>query len=558
MPSSARTLLKELERCKSAYGGGRGASKLALLRQLEEAELKQPAALLRLHDILCFLAAYPDDRKVLRVVRRMLAAFDQRADLCRFRESLADSGIAGTTTYYRFFAPTARWLAKHWPDHLTVDWVEFDQEHKLDELLHLLALYSETPGLDESGFSVREWVERLKGPEETDAAFLIKRFAALRVGTFTWETLYNSLDLPLTLSAGGDAPNRTRARYPVKEVFFQDRPLARSRPSMPAAVKQEPRSITKLTPRQGRRMVDLARTMMVSFSRELNVFSYASRNDASLIDCGRGLSFAFIGAIPERRLVLESVYGYLVLKNGIPVGYGTVSSLFGSSEIAFNIFAPFRGYEAGHIFVRLLSVVRSLFRSDSFTLYPYQLGEDNTEAIRSGAWWFYQKLGFRARDPEVLKLMNKELKRMRSRHEHRSNAATLRRLATANVYLHLGRPRDDVIGILPLENAGLAVTDLLARRFGSDRERAARVCRKEAAELLGVSDGAFHGRDARLAWERWAPLVLVLPGVERWSRDERSALVEIINAKGGASEREFVLRFDRHGKLRNALRKLAN
>ena len=41
----------------------------------------------------------------------------------------------------------------------------------------------------------------------------------------------------------------------------------------------------------------------------------------------------------------------------------------------------------------------------AFTIYPYQLGDDgNQKGLASGAWWFYQKLGFRARDPQVLQL----------------------------------------------------------------------------------------------------------------------------------------------------------
>lgn len=556
MPRSPNALLKELDRRKSIYGGDPAASKLAILKELDRAELKTPAAARRLHDILCLLAAYPDNEEILTLVRRMLARFHERREPVRLRR-LDGTGIAGTATYYRFFAPTARWLAMQWPEHIHVDWAEFDQEEKLEELLPLLALYSETPGLDEFAFPVREWVARLKGPNETDAAFLIKRLSALPLDTFTWETLYNSLGFPLKLSPGTNTPNRTRASWPTESVSFQSRPLDRSRPRMPDAVKQKPRSVKALSAREGQRIADLARTMMVAYNRELDVFSYASSRDASLVECGRGLSFAFIGATPERRLLLEAVYGYLALKNGVPVGYGTVSSLFSSSEIAFNLFEPFRGHEGAFIFVQLLAAARCLFRSDSFTLYPYQLGEDNQEAIRSGAWWFYQKLGFRARDPRVLEIMEEELKRMSAQPGHRSSPATLRKLATANVYLYLGRARDDVAGLLPLAHVGLAVTDFLARRFGSDRGRATRVCAKEAAGLLGVTHEIRKSPGSRLAWERWAPLVLVLPDIERWSSGEKRALVEVIEAKGGQSEREFVLKFDRHRRLRQAIRRLA-
>jgi hypothetical protein len=61
----------------------------------------------------------------------------------------------------------------------------------------------------------------------------------------------------------------------------------------------------------------------------------------------------------------------------------------------------------------------------------------------------------------------------------------------------------------------------------------------------------------RLWWERWSPLVAILPGLERWSPAERSALVRVIRAKGGRRESEFVRRFDAHPRLPAAIRRLA-
>src|SRR5262249_15043898 len=81
---------------------------------------------------------------------------------------------------YRFFQPTASWLARRWGDRLAVDWRPFRERGRLEPLLALLALPAEAPGLDEIAFPVREWVARLKAPSETDAAFLVRRFDALR------------------------------------------------------------------------------------------------------------------------------------------------------------------------------------------------------------------------------------------------------------------------------------------------------------------------------------------------------------------------------------------
>jgi hypothetical protein len=247
----------------------------------------------------------------------------------------------------------------------------------------------------------------------------------------------------------------------------------------------------------------------------------------------------------------------LTLKNGVPIGYVLISALFGSSEIAYNVFETFRGGEAGFVYGRVLATARHLFGSDSFTIYPYQLGDGNDEALQSGAWWFYAKLGFRPRDAGALALMRAEQARMKARPGHRSSLATLRRLAGHNVYYHMGREREDVIGLLPLDAIGLAVTDALAARFGADRSAATSTCTREAAALLGLRSTRSWTRGELLALRRWAPLVLILPGIERWHRDERRALAEVVRAKGGRRESDGVRLFDRHRKLRAALLKLS-
>jgi hypothetical protein len=139
---------------------------------------------------------------------------------------------------------------------------------------------------------------------------------------------------------------------------------------------------------------------------------------------------------------------------------------------------------------------------------------------------------------------------------HRSSEATLRKLATHNLYWSLGSHRDDIIGELPLPNAGIAATKLVAKRFAGDRARAAGECDREAAVILGVRSLDRWSAEERHAWRRWAPLVTLLPGVSRWSGADRAAAVNVIRAKGGPREDAFVHAFDAHPKLGEALASL--
>lgn len=557
MADRAEAVLHELERCKAEFGPAAAVRKLELLRDLEGRRFRRATDLLRFHEVLCFVRAFPDNPELLARVEITLAGFAERKDLRRHQEDLRNSGIAGTAIHFSFFAPTASWLARRWPGQLTIDWDDFEHADKLEGLLSLLALPSESPGLDEYAFEAYEWIARLKGPNETDAAFLVRRLEQLRMSAPIREMLYEDLDVPIRLAPAANTPARTREKLSGAAIHYQTGPLCRSQSSSRGEADRTRMSIRDLTRREGRRVLELARSAMVARDRDLDAFAYGDPGDVRLADCGDGLQFAYIGVIPERRLFLECLYGFVMLKNGVAVGYGTNTGLFGSSEVAFTVFDTFRAGEAALMYVRMLSVARRLFGADTFTVDPYQLGEDNEDAIQSGAWWFYHKLGFRPRDPGLLRIMRGELGRRRSNPSHRSSATTLKKLATQNVFLHLEKRRDDVLGILPLADVGLRITRYLAGRFGHDRRRATTTCSREAAELLGVRSLRPFSAGERLVWQRWSPLLLVLPGVNRWGRRDKQLLVEVVRAKGGRRESEFLMRFDRHRRLRETIRLLA-
>jgi hypothetical protein len=135
---------------------------------------------------------------------------------------------------------------------------------------------------------------------------------------------------------------------------------------------------------------------------------------------------------------------------------------------------------------------------------------------------------------------------------------TLKKLVVAPVFWYARKERSDVLGRFPLGNVGLKITDYLSRRFGGRRKDGEKVCADEAARLLGVRSSSSFSAGERVAWRRWAPLVLILPGIERWNARDRNELVKVIRAKGGRRESDFVTRFDRHAKLRKAIVRLGS
>ena len=556
MTTTLALALARLAELRGTYGRGVARERLALLGVLEAAGLPTAGAVRTLHETLCFLHAYPDDRAVFERTSRMLQVFASRRDLRRFRRALESSGIAGTDTVYPFGLSTAAWLVARCGDRITVEWPRVDQPSMVESRLPLFALWAERPVFDEPPLDSRAWLERLRG-RATDAAFIVRRSADLPVRGMAREHLYDELGLSLRVAAGPGSPDRTTARVAGHRLIVQRAPLRTARPNLAAEIVKPPLRIRRVGERQALAMLDLARESMVTRERDLYTFTAANAKDACLVECGDGLEFFCIGVDPEQRLLLDAVYGALTLQNGVPVGYALFSALWRSSEVAYNVFESFRGGESAWIYGRLLASIRAMFGADTFTIDPYQLGHHNDEGLESGAWWFYYKLGFRPWDPAAVRLAAGEARKVAARKGYRTGRATLEKLVGANLFLQVDQPRRDVIGAIPTGAIGLAVTDYVNGRFGADRERAAKVLAKEAAARLGVQGLQKWTGGERLFWERWAPLVALMPGLDDWTIDEKRALADVIRAKGSRRESDFVARFDAHPRVGQALVELA-
>jgi hypothetical protein len=528
--------------------------KRALFDSLADASLSSAKDVLNLHELLVFARAYPDDKGVLASVETVLGAFESRRDLRRHREELANSGIAGTEIRYEFFYPTAVALARRFPGRLRIDWLAWKRKQDLVSYLALLVPYAEQPALDEWEREPREWIDFLRSDGEQDGVFLALRFTAMDASSFVREVIYDNLSPAMILEPGPGVPTRTRAKAPVQQVVFQSGPLDTSRPDLVKATRSWRVRVREVARREASLYVRMVSDAMVTRSRDLDAFAYASVDDVRICDFDDGFTLAVLGVIPERRLLLDSMYGALTMKNGVPIGYVLFSSLFESTAVAFNVFDTFRGAETAGVFSRVLAVGHRLFGARTFSIDPYQLGHfGNHEGLASGAWWFYYKLGFRPRDRGVLRLVTLELRKMNQNRKHRSSLATLEDLSAAPMFFSLGGRHGISPRALSPGRASEQVTRLLARRYGAARERGIADSSRETAALCGIRSFAEWSPDELQAWERWSPLLLAVPGFATWSVSERRAAGEIARSKGGTREADYHRKLNAHAKLRHAL-----
>ncbi|MEZ4439000.1 MAG: hypothetical protein R3B72_07915 [Polyangiaceae bacterium] len=546
--------LARLVKLTQAFEGG--AEKRALVEALAEARLGSAEQVVAFHDALLVLRARPDDRPLLAAVERALEGFGAREDVARFAERLADSGLAGTPLHFPWHYRTASWLAARWGTALRIDWSRSEPPEDLGQLLAPLFPYAEIPDLEALGLTPAELLARAAGPGETDATFLLGRLARLEAPPLLVETLHDRLGLCYRLEPTSGSPSFTQAALgasrvmPKRQVVWQRHAPRRGRPDLAAALKEPPVSVEAARGRLAELHIDRAREAMATRARELDGILYASPEDVRVIDAGDGLWLSCIGLLPAYRALVETIYVFVLFHNGVPIGYFQAALLFDSAEVNFNVFPPHRGTEAAFLYARSLAVVHHLFGVDSFAVEPYQLGEGNDEALESGAYWFYAKLGFQPKAARGKRLRSAEERRLAADPKHRSSRAVLEALARDPLFFHLGRARDDVAGLVPLSRFSLVVTEEL-REAGVDREGGLRQAVVEARRRLG-SRRALDEDEAR-ALERWSPLLAALPGLERWPAADRRAVLDVVAAKGGRREEVFAAGLRDHRRLRRAV-----
>jgi hypothetical protein len=295
---------------------------------------------------------------------------------------------------------------------------------------------------------------------------------------------------------------------------------------------------------------------MVTRQRELHAFAYPNPDDVLVADAGRGLRLVFIGIEPDFRLPLEGYYGFLALKNGVPVSYGGGWELFGALDFAINIFASFRQGESPYLATQLLRAYRFIFGMRTVVIDRYQLGHESTEALRSGSFYFYHRLGFRPRDPGVVRTLAEERAKIVADPAYRSPVLALKRLAAAEVFLTLAGGHPAPEDRLRATDVSALVARYVAREFGGDRARATRDSTERIAHTLGARRRNTWPPGERRAFERMSLVAALIPDLPAWSLAERRALLSVMRAKGGGTEMAYARRLDGHGRLRRSLEAL--
>ncbi|MGB2603380.1 MAG: hypothetical protein WBC78_07285 [Candidatus Sulfotelmatobacter sp.] len=601
-------LLTQLEAAKSRFNPGHAAIVARLLGGISRLRLIDPHQLVRFHECLLFLRAFPHAVSQIARVENLLNTFHQRIDKLRAAngdmfvfDDFDTSGITGTTMQDTLSFDVAQWLVSRIPKDVDIAWDDYWQDYQVERARgntwpRFIPLLEEDADV-EANIPWPAWLEAARGRQQP-LIWLLNRFAQLPLPARQRAELYDSLRLPLRWRLGNLKLSRSRKwKRPLRFYFHSAGLIQRSEVSLARELARPAPKLEKLSLAAGEAVMHDIREIMVVRYRELYGTTLGDPSSVVRADLGRGVVMHFWGLPADRRLPLRAYLAGYTLKNGVPINYIEAMGLCEWIEVGFNTFYTYRQGETAWIYAQALRCLRALTAATCISIYPYQIGQNNEEAIDSGAFWFYRKLGFRPGRPDLQALCEREEMRIAANAQYRTPPRTLRRLAEAHMFYDLSDAEVGVDGVLKEQvlkgwvlkgrgfsralkaakssaasveegrcgpwdtfstrNLGLRINRSMGREFSGDSRRVRQSSTAAVARALNINPGRWT-LPQRQTFENWSLVLALMPDLARWSPQEKSQLIKIIRAKSAPSEMRYLRQTQHHPRLRAELLRLGS
>ena len=454
-------MLDQLDELKTKFGPAEARRVEVLLRRLARQKFRDIDSLVRYHELLLFVRAYPHSAAIMKAAEQELSTFAKRVGWLAEQdvdvsplEDPENSGIAGTSVTDNFSFHIVRRLVQRYPSQTSIYWDWFEDENRLAATWpRFMPLLSEDASV-EANVPYREWLKAARG-SRTELAWLIDRFDELPLSDDAKAELYDGQKLYVQWTPSFRA-TRTGLRSPARKLFYHRGPLIQRRDvNLNDEIVRPPPPLRKLSLDDGERALDRAREASTIRYRELYAFTHGDPKHVYRAELGHAVELFLTGVPPEKRLPLRAVHAAMIYKNGVPIGYFESLTLFERMESGFNLYYTFRDGETAWLYARVLNVMHHFTGATAFSLDPYQIGHENEEGIESGAFWFYRKLGFRPTRRALLSVAENEETKIATRKQYRTPAKTLRELAKGAMIFQLSGTENHDWDRFQVRNIGL-------------------------------------------------------------------------------------------------------
>lgn len=528
--------LKQLKSLVFLFDKTSNETKSILLNELVLNVPKKKEAFLQFHHILLCMMAYPSNEKLLSQTEKTTSLLlEQLSKHTSLHDKLIGTGLLHTPIECNFTYQKTQHIVQYFPNQVSIHSVSSNSETQKAVLKQIL------PNVEYSKIHAgeKEFKVRIKefnqSKQQTDLEWLLQTIEQTNSDIKTQAFLYNQLGIFIQWKVSSEKDSASFLRGTNFPAYFHTTPLDK-KISLQDIIKQKLPIPAKLSLKEKQQLIHSAKMTLFYLYRETEPFTNANEDDITVFQLDKGISIALFGSINSKRYSLESYIGYLVLKNNIPVSYGG-GWIFGERcQFGINILESFRGGESSLIICELLRVYHQHYKATRFVVKPYQFGLHNPEAIKTGAFWFYYKLGFRPEDTDLRALAKKEEDEKLKNPKYKSEASTLRKYTKSNIALTLS---EKTYPDFDSEVLSQRITNYINSNFDSNREKAINQCFKQLKDALNINTKSWKGEDIDYA-KQLSVLFCSYPDSKKWMMDNKKNITLLIQLKSAKTELQWV------------------
>lgn len=434
--------------------------KRKILKKCSQLKWKSVDELNDYQDILLFMSAYPESKELDALVRSEKRRLAQLLKFSNSISELKDSGLPFTKINTQFSFDLIQWIRSQ--KDCTIEFDDIGNPNLDINALLKITLPSLIADITTADLDFTGMMQELQVDSKERLAFLLQLIEQLPKASlrdFFWEHLKVWVWITSRKPSFSRLYNCISISKPyyhtdIIKHFDSEELISRSLP--------KPK---RLTHSMRDDIVKVIRKSLLLTMRETDPSTYMDEKSLRYFELERGLSVAIYGVLAERSLPLQSYVGYTLFKNGYPVAYGG-SWIFGHyAKFGLNIFEAFRGGESGYIMCQLLRVYKNVFSLYQIEVDSYQFGKDNPDGIKSGAFWFYYRYGFRPMESKIHRLVENDFKKIKSRQGYRTSEKLLLKFAQCNIALTFSKQNK----ILTYDYCNTKVSQVVISKYKSNQ-----------------------------------------------------------------------------------------
>lgn len=510
--------------------------KIQLLQDLNKYHSDKPQNFQLFHQLLMAMMAYPCGKNMLEQVQKTTSCLLEKLSKNKnLQNKLTGTGLLHSSLECNFTFNKVKYLVQHFPNQVTIHSASSDIDTQ-KSVLKLLLPQIEYSKIHAGEKDLKTRISEFHSSKnQTDLEWLIQTIEPYSLDNKTKSFLYSQLGIFIQWKIESEKDSVSFLRGTSLPVYFHTNPIEK-KINLQEIIHQKLPAPVKLNLTEKRQLIHSAKMTLLYLYRETEPFTNANEEDIILFQLDKGISIALFGSTTDKRYSLESYIGYLVLKNNIPASYGG-GWIFGErSQFGINILESFRGGESGLIICELLRVYHQYLGATRFVVKPYQFGLHNPEAIKTGAFWFYYKLGFRPENEQLKELALQEEKQKLVDPTYKSEIATLKKYTKSNLVLSLtetGYPNYDS------EILSQRITTFINEHFNGDRQKALSYCYKQLIANAGIDTKNWKPEDTEYA-KQIAVLFNMQPVSKEWQQKHKKDIQIFIQLKSAKTELPWI------------------